>query len=66
MAGHGGGLVDRTANSGPCDPSMIPLVEKKDNKEKRGRGWSIIKKNKLAAHCTLPKLIQLGWALQKK
>ena len=26
---RGGGLVDRAADSGPCDPSSIPLGEKK-------------------------------------
>ena len=32
--GHGGGLVDRAADSGPCDPSLIPLGEKKKQKVK--------------------------------
>ena len=39
--GRGGGLVDRAADSGPNDPSSIPLGEKKVNKQKRGRGWPI-------------------------
>ena len=30
----GGGLVDRVTDSGPCDPSSIPLGEKKENKQK--------------------------------
>ena len=29
-----GGLVDRAADLGPCDPSSIPLGEKKENKQK--------------------------------
>ena len=28
--GRGGGLVDRVADSGPYDPSSIPLGEKKE------------------------------------
>ena len=32
--GRGGGLVDRAADLGPCDPSLIPLGEKKENKRK--------------------------------
>ena len=32
--GGGGGLVDRAADSGPCDLSLIPLVEKRENKQK--------------------------------
>ena len=32
--GGGGGLVDRAADSGPCDRSLIPLGEKKENKRK--------------------------------
>ena len=40
--GRGGGdLVDRAADSGPYDPSSIPLGEKKENKRKRGWGWPI-------------------------
>ena len=39
--GAGGGLVDRAADSGPYDPSSIPLGEKKENKQKRGWGWPI-------------------------
>ena len=42
--GGGGGQVDRAADSGPCDPSSIPLGEKRENKQKRGRGWPILKK----------------------
>ena len=38
------GAVDRAANSGPYDPSSIPLGEKKDNRQKRGQGWPISKK----------------------
>ena len=34
VSGCGGGLVDRAPNSGPCDPSSIPLGEKKENKRK--------------------------------
>ena len=30
--GRGGGLVDRAADSGPLDPSLIPLGEEKENK----------------------------------
>ena len=29
--GRGGGLVDRAADSGPYDPSSIPIGEKKEN-----------------------------------
>ena len=36
-AGSGGGLVDRVADSGPCDPSSIPIGEKKENKQKEAR-----------------------------
>ena len=32
--GRGCGLVDRAADSGPSDPSSIPLGEKKENKRK--------------------------------
>ena len=42
--GRGGGLVDRAADLGPCDPSLIPLGDKQENKLKRGRGWPILKK----------------------
>ena len=31
MGGCGGGLVDKAADSGPCNPSLIPLGEKKEN-----------------------------------
>ena len=30
--GRGGGLVDRATDLGQCDPSSIPLCEKKENK----------------------------------
>ena len=33
--------MDRAADS---DPSSIPLGEKKENKQKRGLGWPILKK----------------------
>ena len=39
--GRHGGLVDRAGDSGPCDPSSIPLGEKKENKQERHRGWPI-------------------------
>ena len=39
--GRGGGLVERAPDSGPYDPSSIPLGEKKENKRKRGRGRPI-------------------------
>ena len=42
--GLGGGLVDRAADLGLYDPSSIPLGEKKENKQRRGWGWSILKK----------------------
>ena len=42
--GCGGGLVDRAADSGLYDPSSIPIVEKKDNKQKEAGGWPIQKK----------------------
>ena len=32
--GRGGGLVDRATDSGPYDPSLIPLGEKKENNQK--------------------------------
>ena len=32
--GRVGGLVDRVAYSGPCNPSSIPLGEKKENNRK--------------------------------
>ena len=41
--GRGGGRVDRAADSGPCVPSLIPLSEKKENKQKRGPSWPILK-----------------------
>ena len=41
MVGRGGGLVDRSANSGPYNLSLIPIGEKKENKRKRGLGWPI-------------------------
>ena len=34
LGGCGGGLVDRAVDLGPCDPSSIPLGEKKENKRK--------------------------------
>ena len=37
--------MDRAADSGPYDPILIPLGEKKENKRKRGRGWTTFKKN---------------------
>ena len=36
--GRGGGPVDRAADSGPYNPSLIPLGEKKENKGKK-RPW---------------------------
>ena len=45
--GGGGGLVDRAADPGPYDPSSIPLGGKKENKQKRGRGWPIFNKKHL-------------------
>ena len=42
--GRGGYQVDRAADSGPYDPSLITLGEKKENKQKRGLGWPILKK----------------------
>ena len=45
MGGCGGGLVDKAADSGPCNPSAIPLGEKKENKWRSGQGWPILKKN---------------------
>ena len=36
--------MDRAADSGPNDLSSTPLVEKKENKQKRGWGWPIFKK----------------------
>ena len=39
--GRGGGLVDRAPDSGPCGPSSIPIGVKKENKQKRDRGWPI-------------------------
>ena len=38
--GHGGGLVDRAADLGPCGPSSIPLGEKKRkiNEKEAGLG----------------------------
>ena len=46
IGGRGGGLVDRAADSGPYDPSSIPLGEKKDNKQKRIRGWPVFQKKR--------------------
>ena len=37
-----GGLVDRVADSGPYDPSSIPLGEKKENKMKKRPGLAHI------------------------
>ena len=34
---RGGGLVNRADHSGPCDPSLIPLGEKKKKKQKEAR-----------------------------
>ena len=36
--------MNRAIDSGPYDPSLIPLGEEKENKSKRGRGWPIFKK----------------------
>ena len=44
--GRGCGLVDRAADSGPCDPSSIPLGEKKENKRKEAGVGPFKKKNK--------------------
>ena len=35
--------MDRAADSGLYDPSLIPLGEKKENKQKRDLGWPILK-----------------------
>ena len=54
--GHGGG---RAADSGPCDPSSIPLGEKKENKQERHRGCPIKKeslKNELHT-CIVPSVL---------
>ena len=43
--GYGGGLVDRAADLGPCDPSLTPLGEKsKINKEEARVGPYFSKK----------------------
>ena len=43
--GYGGGLVDRAADLGPCDPSLTPLGEKsKINKEEAWFGPYFSKK----------------------
>ena len=42
--GRGSYQVERAADSGPYDPSLITLGEKKENKQKRGQGWPIFKK----------------------
>ena len=37
--------MDRAADSGPCDPSSIPLGEKRENKQKEaGVGTIFVKK----------------------
>ena len=41
---RGGGLVDRAADSGPIDPSWIPLSEKNENKQKEAGVGSYLKK----------------------
>ena len=49
IRGRGGGLVDRVADSGLYDPSLIPLGEKKENKRERGRGWPFKNSQKLVS-----------------
>ena len=44
--------MDRAADSGPYDPSSIPHGEKKENKQKRGRGWPMLKTEE-KTHTTL-------------
>ena len=44
--GRGCGLVDRAADSGPCNPSSIPLGEKKENKRKEAMVGPLKKKKK--------------------
>ena len=39
-----GGLVDRAADSGPYDPSSIPLGEKREKEMKKRPGLAHIKK----------------------
>ena len=46
LGGRGCGLVDRAADSGPCDPSSIPLGEKKENKRKEAGVGPFKKKKK--------------------
>ena len=41
--GRGGGLVDRAADSGPYDPSLIPFGEKKENNQKEAGVGSYLK-----------------------
>ena len=41
--------MDRAADSGPCDPSSIPLGEKKENKRKEA-GVGPFKKKKVLFH----------------
>ena len=38
--------MDRAADSGPCDPSSIPLGEKKENKRKEAGVGPLKKKKK--------------------
>ena len=45
LGGRGGGLVDRAADSGPCDLSSIPLGEKKENKQKEAGVGPYLKKS---------------------
>ena len=53
-------LVDTAADSGPFDPSLIPLGEKKKNKQKRGQGWPIFKKLSTLKPNYIPSLIALA------
>ena len=46
--GRGCGLVDRAADSGPCDSSSIPLGEKKENERKEAGVGPFKKKKRLA------------------
>ena len=45
--GRGGGLADRAADSGPCDPSLIPLGDKRKKTKKRPRLAHLINNNVL-------------------
>ena len=45
--GRGGSLVDRAADSGPCDPSLIPLGDKRKKTKKRPRLAHLINVNEL-------------------